>query len=213
MNNKISLQVRVHADHVDPLINAGLLAELARHPGIEVVPGTATLDPSQDAVIVTDLEPAMQWLLRLSEGPGRPSRTRVVALTANDRLKQVREALAANIHGYIVQGSSVEELVDCVRTVGRGSRYLCRVATARMADSYTFADLTKREYQVLQCMANGDCNKTIARSLDIAVGTVKAHVKGILNKLEATGRTQAVTVAASRGLIDGSGFQAGRPLS
>lgn len=213
MNKNTSLTLKVYADHADPLINAGLLAELGRQPGIQVTAGTDALDPSEDAVILTDLEPAMQWLQRLSQGPGKPGRTRVVALTSNDRLKQVREALAANIHGYIVQGSSVDELVDCVRTVGRGSRYLCRVATARMADSYAFADLTRREYEVLQCMANGDCNKTIARSLDIAVGTVKAHVKGILNKLEASGRTQAVTVAASRGLIDGAGYHAGRQLS
>jgi len=208
-----SIPLKVHADHVDPLINAGLLRELGRYPGIEVVEGTGSLDPSLNSVIVTDLEPAMQWLTRLSAGSNKARRTRVVALTSNDRWKQVRQALAANIHGYVLQGSPVDEIIHCVQTVGRGSRYLCRVAAERMADSYTYAELTKREYEVLQCIANGDCNKSIARHLDIAIGTVKAHVKGILDKLEVTGRTQAVTVAAARGLIDGSGFPARTQLS
>jgi DNA-binding NarL/FixJ family response regulator len=70
-----------------------------------------------------------------------------------------------------------------------------------MADSLTREALTAREAEVLDLLACGQCNKSIARQLDIAVGTVKAHVKAIMAKLDASSRTQAVSVAAQRGLV------------
>ncbi len=63
--------------------------------------------------------------------------------------------------------------------------------------------LTPRETQVLQLMALGHCNKMIARDLGIGVGTVKTHAKGLFSKLGASARTQAVVMAARRGLVDG----------
>jgi DNA-binding NarL/FixJ family response regulator len=59
---------------------------------------------------------------------------------------------------------------------------------------------------VLHLLARGHCNKRIARELEIGLGTVKTHVRGVMGKLEATTRTQAVIVAASQGLV---GFEAG----
>ena len=61
--------------------------------------------------------------------------------------------------------------------------------------------LTGRETDVLQLLAQGCCNKSIARKLGIGVGTVKTHVKGVMSKLDATARTHAVVVATQRGLI------------
>jgi len=61
--------------------------------------------------------------------------------------------------------------------------------------------LTAREDQVLQLLARGLCNKTIARQLGIAVGTVKTHVKGIMAKLDASSRTEAARIAAEKGIV------------
>jgi DNA-binding NarL/FixJ family response regulator len=70
-----------------------------------------------------------------------------------------------------------------------------------MASSLTRGALTESEAEILELLASGAYNKSIARQLDIAAGTAKAHVKSIMRKLEATSRTQAVTVAAQRGLV------------
>jgi len=62
-------------------------------------------------------------------------------------------------------------------------------------------ELSERERQVLQCMANGRSNKEIGQVLYISENTVKAHVKSILTKLDAIGRTEAIAIALQRGLI------------
>jgi DNA-binding NarL/FixJ family response regulator len=117
------------------------------------------------------------------------------------REQEVRRALEAGVQGYVLLGCSTIEMVEAVRVVGRGSKYLCLQVAQRMADSLTRENLTERELDVLALLSAGCSNKVIARDLDIAVGTVKAHVKGIMGKLAASSRTQAVTVAAERGLV------------
>ncbi|MET0350985.1 MAG: LuxR C-terminal-related transcriptional regulator, partial [Rhizobacter sp.] len=69
---------------------------------------------------------------------------------------------------------------------------------------------TSREVDVLRLLSRGQCNKAIATDLDIAVGTVKAHVKAIMGKLDARSRTHAVTVAAGRGRVDEAELHEGR---
>jgi DNA-binding NarL/FixJ family response regulator len=113
----------------------------------------------------------------------------------------VRGALEQGVHGYLPLDRGIDEFVHGVRTVARGSRYLAPSTAQCMADSLTREALTAREAEVLDLLACGECNKSIARQLDIAVGTVKAHVKAIMGKLDASSRTQAVSVAAQRGLV------------
>ncbi|RZA34551.1 MAG: response regulator transcription factor [Lysobacteraceae bacterium] len=91
-------------------------------------------------------------------------------------------------------------------------RYLSESMTRSVADSLTRESLTGRETDVLQLLAQGCCNKSIARKLGIGVGTVKTHVKGVMSKLDATARTHAVVVATQRGLIRPGG-SAGEALS
>jgi DNA-binding NarL/FixJ family response regulator len=88
-----------------------------------------------------------------------------------------------------------------VTALSQGQRYLAHSVSRRIADSLTRERLTTRETQVLNLLTTGSCNKAIAKELGIAVGTVKVHVKGILEKLDATTRTHAVIVAAQRGLV------------
>ena len=73
---------------------------------------------------------------------------------------------------------------------------------ARIASAQADAELTPRELDVLALMAEGASNKAIARQLGISVHTAKFHVGSILDKLDATGRTDAVAHAARRGVID-----------
>ena len=189
--------------HADPLIAVGLAAALRQCPGFSVqVHGGDGLPVEGVDVIVADYQDGV----RLASAPGMraPSQkaARVLVMTTHDREHEVRLALEAGVHGYLLLGCPIQELIAGVSALGRGSRYLCLAVAQRMAESLTREALTPREADVLRLLVRGQCNKAIANQLEIAVGTVKAHVKGIMGKLDASSRTQAASVAVQRGLID-----------
>jgi DNA-binding NarL/FixJ family response regulator len=93
------------------------------------------------------------------------------------------------------------EIGDALSVVASGGRYFAPSVSAHLAESVSFDDLTRRELQVLERLAKGACNKTIARELDVALGTVKTHVCAIMCKLAARSRTEAVLSACRLGLI------------
>ena len=190
MNAWSMQRVRVLVDHADPLVSAGLLAMLGREPEFDVR-GSAVGEPVE--VVVTDYAGGVR---RAARGP------RVLIVTPNDREHEIRIALESGVHGYLLLGRPVDELTEAVHTLGRGLRYLGLEVSQRMADSLTREQLTGRETQVLRLLARGLCNKSIAQQLDIGLGTVKAHVRGILAKLEASSRTEVVSIAVQRGLIE-----------
>ncbi|MBC7941771.1 MAG: response regulator transcription factor, partial [Chitinophagaceae bacterium] len=125
----------------------------------------------------------------------------MVVITWRDNEADVRTALQAGIGGYLLGNCGLNELVDAVRAVGRGSPYLCKVAASLVAKSLTRTPLTLRESETLRLIASGMSNKVIASELNIALGTVKAHARAILDKLGARSRTQATVIAAQRGLL------------
>jgi DNA-binding NarL/FixJ family response regulator len=194
--------VAVAVLHEDPVVAAGLRALLQVAPDLAVPESTG---PGEADVVVADHRGALalQALRRLetrSRGAGRPA-PRFMIVAATGREWEVRRALEAGIHGYLLQGCTTQELLDGVRALGRGERYLGQAALQCLARSLGHDALTAREAEVLQALAQGLSNKAIGRELGIALGTVKAHVKAILEKLGAVSRTQAVVIAAQRGLV------------
>jgi DNA-binding NarL/FixJ family response regulator len=194
--------LRVLARHGDPLLAAGIKVALTATPGIEVV---TVYDPSSfpDAeVVICDYDSGMAWAhhQRLRASAMRQV-AGVVVITWRDSEADVRTALQAGIGGYLLGNCAFSELVAAVRAVGRGSPYLCGVAATRVAKSLTRTPLTTRECEILQLIARGMPNKLIASELNIALGTVKAHARAILDKLGAGSRTQATVMAAQRGLL------------
>jgi DNA-binding NarL/FixJ family response regulator len=192
--------------HHDPLLSAGLVAALRRDPAFETLldDDIAGSDGPAIDVVITDYQRAMQLADPAVRAARRPLATaRILALTSSDREADIRRAIAAGIHGYLLVGGPLDELTEGVATVAGGKRYLSRAAAQRVADSLTRASLTCREMEVLQLVVNGESNKAIARHLHIEVGTVKSHMSAIMAKLDATSRTQAAGIAASRGLVDG----------
>lgn len=195
-------RVRILVAHANPLIAEGLAATLRRSADFEVAvagAGGRDTDACHD-VLVADCETALRRTLplRAARPAGAP---RVLAMCNELREHELRRALEQGVHGYLPLDSAIDDFVNGVRTVARGSRYLPPSAAQCMADSLTREALTVREAEVLELLACGRCNKSIARELAIAVGTVKAHVKAIMGKLGASSRTQAVSVAAQRGLV------------
>ena len=193
------VQLNVAVLHADPIVQAGLTALLQGLPEVSVLVRT---EGTRCDLLVTDYDGGMAALegRRFAAGEG----PRVLVVTPRDREAEVRSAMTAGAHGYLLQRCGAEELVEAVQTLGRGSRFLCRSVAGSIADSFARQALTHREMDVLTLLAEGACNKAIARDLGIAVGTVKAHVKAIFDKLDATTRTHAVIRASQRGLVPAS---------
>jgi DNA-binding NarL/FixJ family response regulator len=194
--------LRALARHGDPLLAAGIHAALMAAPGIEMVTASDGCPFPDAEVVICDYESGMAWAhhprLRSSAARQVPG---VVVITWRDSEADVRTALQSGIGGYLLGNCAFSELVEAVRCVGRGSPYLCEAAATLVAKSLTRTPLTTRESEILRLLASGMSNKWIASELNIALGTVKAHTKAILDKLGARSRTQATVIAAGRGLL------------
>ena len=207
-NNRIR-RLNVLVTHPEPVVAIGLAAALREQSDIQVhrEVDSPSLDPA-DAfdVVVSDYQGALGLLgeERRHALPRSLAGARVLVVARSDREHEVRTAVESGVYGYLLVGCPIDELAAGVRELGRGSRYLCMEATQRMAESLTRPALTAREEDVLRLLARGQCNKSIARELDVAVGTVKTHMRSLMGKLDASSRTQAVGIAAERGLVDGT---------
>jgi two-component system NarL family response regulator len=131
----------------------------------------------------------------------RATRPRIIVMTTYESEEDVRRALKAGAKGYLVKGSPPQQIREAVRRVAEGESLLPADIASKLAESMGHPELSERERQVLQYMASGRSNKEIGQVLYISENTVKAHVKSILTKLDAMGRTEAIAIATKRGLI------------
>jgi DNA-binding NarL/FixJ family response regulator len=199
MNPARSPHLRILVDYPLPLLASGLAATLGQQSDFEVWTrddAAACLSPAD--VVVTDYQRG----LSLAQSAAKRRRSRVMVMTMHDREHDVRAAMEAGVDGYLPLACSVDELVVGLRTLGRGDRYVSLQAAQMMADSLMRESLTARETDVLRLVSQGQCNKSIARELDITLGTVKSHLGSIFSKLNCSSRTQAIGIAVQRGLID-----------
>jgi DNA-binding NarL/FixJ family response regulator len=126
---------------------------------------------------------------------------RIVMLTIFDGDIDIRRALKAGAHGYLLKSAPPEELVKVIRQVHAGKKHVPVVVAACLAEHLSEEDLSKRETEVLQHLAGGNRNRDIAERLFITEETVKVHVKHIMEKLGAHDRTHALAIGARRGFI------------
>lgn len=216
--------ITVLVAHAEPFIAIGVVAAMREQAGLNVeLCGSvapfnerhhATVSRAAD-VVVTDYDSGMALLAsrRSTAQAAESSVPRVMMLTHRAREQDVRMALEAGAHGYVLLDCPVEEFADGMRALKCGVRYLCAAAARSMADSLTRESLTPRELDVLASLARGNCNKLIASELDLAVGTIKIHLKALMAKLAARSRTQVVTTAMARGLIAAHAPDAGTTAS
>ena len=115
--------------------------------------------------------------------------------------EEIYGALQAGAMAYLVKSVQREELVRAIRKAAAGQRHIPAEVAARLADRVSGSQLSVRELEVLRFLVSGRRNREIASALDIAEGTVKLHVSSILGKLGATDRTEAVTRALQRGIV------------
>jgi two-component system, NarL family, response regulator LiaR len=135
--------------------------------------------------------------------------TRVVIVTMIDLEEEVLAALAAGADAYCLKSSEPERIVEAVRIASEGGAYfdpriahvvLARFSGIKPADAHA-SPLTSRETEILRLISDGQANVEIAEALHIGLGTVKGHIRDILEKLSASDRTQAAVLALRKGYI------------
>ena len=127
---------------------------------------------------------------------------RIIVLTTYAGDVQVVRALKAGARGYLLKADVNEELLDTIRSVHAGNRWIHPEVAAELAEYTGKEALTVREIEVLRLVATGHANKEIGAKLSVGEDTVKRHVTNILGKLDANDRTHAVTIALKRGIIE-----------
>jgi DNA-binding NarL/FixJ family response regulator len=188
-------KIKVLIVHSDPLIAAGLEATLARMREFEMAVAGALRLPPVD-VVIADYDSGLRMI-----AAGSANSRRVMILTHSDSEAKICHALEQGARGYLLLGCTLQDLAAGLRSVYLGGIALGPLVASRIADRMKQQALTRREGDILRHMMLGMSNKAIASKLTLAVGTVKTHVKSVLEKLDASSRTQAVSIAQRRGIL------------
>jgi DNA-binding NarL/FixJ family response regulator len=195
-------------DH--PLLREGLAAVIDGAPGMRMVAQAATGAEAVQAfrlhrpdVTLMDLRlPDMSGIDALIAIRAEFPDARIVMLTTFDGDVEIQRALAAGARGYVLKTLPPRELAGVVRDVHAGRKRVAVDAAAKLAQHMGDETLTPREVEVLRHVATGTRNREIGNRLAITEETVKAHLKHIMEKLGAGDRTEAVTIALRRGIIE-----------
>ena len=126
---------------------------------------------------------------------------RIIMLTTFDGDADIRRALEAGAQAYLLKTVPRSELLETIRKVHEGQRYVPPELAAQLAQHLGQNSLSRREIEVLEKIADGNRNIDIAAILFISEETVKGHIKHIMEKLEANDRTEAVAIGVRRGII------------
>lgn len=202
---------KIHVLCVDdhPLVRKGIAAILSNEADMALV---AEAENGREAVeCFRKLQPdvtLMDLRMPVLDGIGAVKliraefpNARIIALTSFDGDQDVYRALEAGVRGYLLKETVHADVLNAIRVVHSGRKLMSPDVAERLADYFPQAALTPREVEVLTLVARGLANKEIAARLGTADGTVKMHVQNILEKLDATDRTHAVTIALQRGII------------
>jgi NarL family two-component system response regulator LiaR len=209
------IRVLVVEDHA--VVREGLRSLLTARYGIQVVGEAAhgfeavekaqTLKPD---VILMDLAmPRMTGLEAILKIRERDSDARILVLTSFSEAAKISAALKAGAMGYLLKDSGADDLAHAIQSVHRGNlslpQELAQKAMGGLLGGKGTAppteELTRRELDVLRCLAQGMSNAEIAQALSVGVPTVHSHVHSLLGKLNLTSRTQAALYAVEIGLV------------
>ncbi len=207
MNATKQLRCMVVDDH--PVVRAGLVAIISAQPDMSVVAEAADGQTAielfrrhQPDVTLMDLRmPVLSGFEAIAVLRREFPASRFIVLTTYEGEEDINRALRAGAQGYVLKGMTGEELIDAVRLVAQGFRYIPQAVKERLAGHLFGSRLTPRETEVLQLIVAGLSNREIAEQLSVTEGTVKSFVNSILGKLGVRDRTQAVTTALQRGLV------------
>ena len=206
-------QIRIILADDHPVVRQGLATILKSQKDIKIV--AEAVDGEDACELCDQLSPDVLLLdLRMPKKDGlqvvtelmsrRGSKLRIIVMTVHETEADIRQALKAGAKAFLVKAAHPQQIREAVRRVARGETFLPPEIGFKLAESMSHPELSNRETEILRYLARGRSNKEIGQILYICEGTVKHHVKSILHKLDATGRSEAMAIAARRGLIRAS---------
>ena len=222
------IRILLADDH--PILREGLRAVLETQPDFEVIAEAANGHEAmrlalalQPDILLLDLEmPLLDGVETIRRLRQQQPHFRIIVFTAFDNDERIIHAVQAGANGYLLKEAPRDELFSAIRITMAGGSLLQPVVASKLlrhmghqpmvsshAGTYShssehslpYEPLTERELEVLNLLAQGMPNKEIAAQLIISERTAKFHVSSILGKLGATNRTEAVSLAAQKGLI------------
>lgn len=210
------LRVLVADDH--PLFRSGMRALLAAVPDTQLVGEAAT---GEEAVaLAAELQPVVALMDLQMPGVGGVEATRrileasphvgVLVVTMLEDDYSVFQAMRAGARGYVLKDADEEDVLRAIRAVGRGEAILSPALARRLADFFAaprpaappraFPELTQREREVLDLIAQGVGNAEIAERLVLSPKTVRNHISNVFSKLQVADRAAAIVRARKAGL-------------
>lgn len=212
-------------DHT--LFRRGLTALLSRDPGFEVVGDAADAGEAQrralewqpDVILLDNHLPGVQGVDALPALRQVVPHACILMLTVSEDANDLGTALRNGASGYLLKTMEGDALASAIRRAVQGEHVVAPEMTGKLVAAYRdaasapaahpgapantspLATLSPRELEILRCIAAGDSNKEIARTLSIAETTVKIHVQHILRKLDVSSRVHAAVMATENGLV------------
>lgn len=207
MSDAALIRLLIADDH--PSMREGLAALLERQADLKVIAlasnGLEAIDQfreHQPDVTLMDLRmPGLEGADAVAAIRAEFPDARIIVLTTYDGDEDIYRALRAGACGYLLKDAPCQELFAAIRTVRDGQKYFASQVVLKLTERPYGLELTDRELSVLRLMVQGKSNREIGEALSVVEGTVKFHVRNILEKLGASDRLQAVTIGLKRGLV------------
>ena len=205
-----SKKIRILAVDDHPILRQGIVGLIADESDMTLVAEAANgreaiqqFRTHHPDITLMDLQmPEMNGLDAMIAIRGEFPEARIIVLTTYTGDVQATRALKAGARAYLLKNSLHKELLDTIRAVHAGRKSLSAEISFQLAEHAAEEALSPAEVRVLGLIAEGNTNKEIAAVLSLTEDAVKGQVRNILSKLGANDRTQAVTIAVKRGIID-----------
>ncbi|RKZ85698.1 MAG: DNA-binding response regulator [Gammaproteobacteria bacterium] len=213
-----TIRILLVDDH--SLFRTGIKSLLESQDGFEVVgeasdglEGVKRAKQLKPNVVLLDLHmPGTSGLDALQMLTEDVPETEVLMLTVSEDAQDLMQALRSGARGYLLKNIEIEFLIDSIRRAVKGESVMSPQMSVALVDAVRepsiekepekeTVKLTPRESEIIIMLAQGESNKSIARTLGLAESTVKIHVQGILRKLKITSRVQAAVYAVEHGLM------------
>ncbi len=202
------LRILLADDHY--MVRNGLVSLINRNTQMRIVAeaengreAVAAFQQHRPDVILMDLQmPVMSGLEAIIAIRAIDPEARILLLTSFDGDELIQRGLQLGALGYCLKDSFADELFEAIRIVATGQRIPFSSPASQSVDKVAPSELTVREIEILRLIATtGSTNSQISAALGITEGTVKTHLRNILEKLDARNRTAAVITALKRRLI------------